>query len=139
MNFYLLLLQRISGNSNSSSVYSGYKIYSRWVQEIKRDEAGELEALPYIAKCDNPQRYFPVMRLVRSVPGLHWAKEIHEYMAGLECFYKKTFSPDENYIYHLDVAINDFMTRKTKAEAVKLLMKMLCILKSICPSFMIIL
>lgn len=96
----------------SSKVYGGYKIFSRWLQDMPKQD----EELSYIAESKYPGRYYQILRLFRNMPGIEWRKEVHEYIAGLEVTYKKTFSPNENYIYHLDVAINSLESRLQKVK-----------------------
>lgn len=108
----------------NSKVYSGYRFYRRWIQPSQSHgpttstdsiiKQNTKEALFYINATEVKGRYKPCLRLFRKSPETRFKGPIHEAIHGLEKSRIKKFDPEQNYIYHLDVAINSFEERFEK-------------------------
>lgn len=94
----------------SSEIFYAYKIYSKWLVNYDPEN---LEESKYIYKSKSKGIYYVPIRLFRNIENISWKGEIHEYISGLEEYYKKRL--DESLsIYHYDVIINDFQERFKK-------------------------
>lgn len=99
-----------------SKIVGGYRTYSRWVQSLPETKADLYSTeIKYVDSCASPKKYYKNQRLFRNLDGIRWRGQVHESIYGLEECYKTTFTPDLNYIYHLDVAINPIQNRFEKA------------------------
>lgn len=111
-----------------SKIYSGYKTYSRWIQNIPEgllaclksnaiNCAIDFKQPRYIDKYHKIGRYKSVLRLCRKTPGLEFRGDMHEAIFGLGNLRIKKLARDRNNIYHLDVAIHSFETRYEKVKS----------------------
>ena len=94
----------------SSKIFSAYKIYRRWILEWSADQ----QKASYLMTKQFAGRYKGTLRLFRKFPGLEFRGDIHEALFGLETKRVCKLGINQNTIYHLDVAINNFGSRQTK-------------------------
>lgn len=93
----------------SSKFYSGYRTFSRWIQKLDDPK--------YISQVGAKGRYKSVLRMFRNKAGISYKGEVHESLFGLENLRIKKMPLNQNCIYHLDVAINDYSNREAKVKA----------------------
>ncbi len=98
-----------------SKIYSGYKTFSRWLQNIPENISAD-KTPKYIVKSNHKGRYKSILRLVRNTEKLEFRGEVHEAFFGLEGLRIKKLPNNENTIYHLDIAINSFESRLEKVQ-----------------------
>lgn len=96
-----------------TKLYSGFKFYRRWIDQIKGGEYG-IPTATYINSGKYRGRYTASLRLFRKHEGVQYQGDLHEAVFGLETYRIKKFKPNKNLIYHLDVAINSIEQRLYK-------------------------
>ena len=100
----------------SSCIFSAYKIFRRWISQIDSQEAWFTNTKKFKG------RYKSIIRLFKKSESVEYRGEIHEAVFGLEKKRIKNLN-EKLCFYHLDVAINNYETRKNKVEQREKLLK----------------